>query len=47
MDMNLNLIGTSHYASEAVVMRDQMPDWFRENTPGVEPFFVSQEDPWR
>jgi putative NIF3 family GTP cyclohydrolase 1 type 2 len=46
-DTSLNLIGTSHYASEAVVMRDQMPNWFYENTPGVEPMFIAQDDPWR
>jgi putative NIF3 family GTP cyclohydrolase 1 type 2 len=44
---DVNLIGTSHYASEMVVMRDTMPEWFRENTPGVEPVFVPQDDPWR
>lgn len=44
---DINLIGTSHYASEAVVMRDQMPDWFRTNTPGIDARFIPQEDPWR
>jgi putative NIF3 family GTP cyclohydrolase 1 type 2 len=44
---DINLIGTSHYASEAVVMRDLMPGWFNENAPGVEPIFVPQNDPWR
>ena len=46
-DMKLNLIGTSHYASEAVVMRDQMPAWFYENAAGIEPLFIAQDDPWR
>jgi len=44
---DINLIGTSHYASEAVVMRDTMPEWLRENVPTVEPVFVPQDDPWR
>jgi putative NIF3 family GTP cyclohydrolase 1 type 2 len=47
IDTSLNLIGTSHYASEAVVMRDQMPEWFNEYFPGVEPVFIPQDDPWR
>ncbi|HLY28370.1 MAG TPA: Nif3-like dinuclear metal center hexameric protein [Aggregatilineales bacterium] len=46
-DSSINLIGTSHYASEAVVMRAVMPDWFYGFTPGVEPIFVGQADPWR
>ncbi|MEP7289853.1 MAG: Nif3-like dinuclear metal center hexameric protein [Chloroflexota bacterium] len=45
-DTSLNLIGTSHYASEAVVMCSQMPTWFYENVPGVEPLFIAQDDPW-
>lgn len=44
---DVNLIGTSHYASEAVVMRDQLPHWFGEEIPAVEPMFVPQNDPWR
>ncbi len=44
---DVNLIGTSHYASEAVVMRDPLPEWFRENIPSVEPLFIPQDDPWR
>ncbi len=44
---DINLIGTSHYASEAVVMRDLMPEWLRDNVPTVEPVFVPQDDPWR
>ncbi|MHB8624953.1 MAG: Nif3-like dinuclear metal center hexameric protein [Aggregatilineales bacterium] len=43
---DLNLIGTSRYASESIVMRDQMPEWFRVHAPGVEPQFVPQEYPW-
>jgi putative NIF3 family GTP cyclohydrolase 1 type 2 len=41
----MNLLGTSHYASEAVVMRDQMPGWFR--SAGIEARFIKQPDPWR
>lgn len=40
----MNLLGTSHYASEMVVMRDQMPGWFRN--AGIEARFIKQPDPW-
>jgi putative NIF3 family GTP cyclohydrolase 1 type 2 len=43
--MPMNLIGTSHYASEMVVLRDQMPGWFRN--AGIEARFIKQPDPWR
>jgi putative NIF3 family GTP cyclohydrolase 1 type 2 len=43
---DLNLIGTSRYASESLVMRDLMPEWFRTWAAGVEPQFVPQEYPW-
>ncbi|MCD4685392.1 MAG: Nif3-like dinuclear metal center hexameric protein [Anaerolineae bacterium] len=43
--MPMNLIGTSHYASEMVVLRDQMPAWFRN--AGIEARFIKQPDPWR
>jgi putative NIF3 family GTP cyclohydrolase 1 type 2 len=41
----MNLLGTSHYASEMVVMRDQMPGWFRN--AGIEAKFIKQPNPWR
>jgi len=41
----MNLLGTSHYASEMVVMRDLMPGWFRN--AGIEVKFIKQPDPWR
>lgn len=41
----MNLLGSSHYASEMVVMRDVMPVWFRN--AGIEARFVKQPDPWR
>ncbi|MBN1565613.1 MAG: Nif3-like dinuclear metal center hexameric protein [Anaerolineae bacterium] len=41
----MNLIGTSHYTSEMVVLRDQMPTWFRN--AGIEARFIKQPDPWR
>lgn len=41
----MNLLGTSHYASEMVVMRDQLPGWFRN--AGIEARFVKQPNPWR
>ncbi len=44
---DINLIAASHYATEAVVMRDAMPEWFLENAPGIEPLFIPQDDPWR
>jgi putative NIF3 family GTP cyclohydrolase 1 type 2 len=47
LSADVNLIGTSHYASEAVVMRGPLPEWFGENIPAVEPVFIAQEDPWR
>jgi putative NIF3 family GTP cyclohydrolase 1 type 2 len=43
--VRMNLLGASHYATEMVVMRDQMPGWFRDR--GVDAEFVPQEDPWR
>jgi putative NIF3 family GTP cyclohydrolase 1 type 2 len=41
----MNLLGTSHYASEMVVLRDQMPGWFRH--AGIDARFIRQPDPWR
>src|SRR5258708_9335316 len=46
-DTALNLIGTSHYASESVAMRDQIPTWFKQCAPEVETLFIAQDDPWR
>jgi putative NIF3 family GTP cyclohydrolase 1 type 2 len=43
--LTMNLIGTSHYASEMVVLRDQMPGWFRN--AGIEARFIKQGNPWR
>lgn len=44
---DINLISATHYASEAVVMRLQMLDWFREHVAAVDPVFIPQEDPYR
>ena len=41
----MNLLGTSHYASEMVVLRDQLPAWFR--SAGIEARFIRQPNPWR
>ena len=41
----MNLLGTSHYASEMIVLRDQMPGWFRN--AGIEAKFIKQPNPWR
>ena len=43
--LRMNLLGTSHYASEMLVMRDHLPAWFRN--AGIEARFVKQSDPWR
>lgn len=43
--MPMNMVGTSHYASEMIVMRDHMPAWFRN--AGIEAKFIKQPDPWR
>lgn len=42
--MPMNLLGTSHYASEMVVLRDQMSGWFRN--AGIEARFIRQPNPW-
>ncbi|HEV8574061.1 MAG TPA: Nif3-like dinuclear metal center hexameric protein [Dehalococcoidia bacterium] len=41
----INLIGGSHYATEALVLRHEMLDWF--NSLGLPAEFVSQKDAWR
>jgi putative NIF3 family GTP cyclohydrolase 1 type 2 len=41
----INLIGASHYATEAEVLRNEMLGWF--NSLGLPAEFVSQKDPWR
>ena len=41
----INLIGASHYATEALVLRHEMLGWF--NSVGLPAEFVSQEDAWR
>jgi putative NIF3 family GTP cyclohydrolase 1 type 2 len=41
----INLIGASHYATEAEVLRNEMLGWF--NSFGLPAEFVSQKDPWR
>ncbi len=42
--LHMNLLGISRYASEAIVLREQMPGWFRDRDVDAE--FVPQEDPW-
>jgi putative NIF3 family GTP cyclohydrolase 1 type 2 len=44
---DINLLGASHYASQMLVMRDSLPEWFREHIPAVETVFIPQDDPWR
>lgn len=41
----INLVGGSHYATEAEVLRNEMLGWF--NALGLPAEFVSQKDPWR
>jgi putative NIF3 family GTP cyclohydrolase 1 type 2 len=41
----LNLIGGSHFATEAFVLRDDMVEFFRD--AGLSAEFVPQSDPWR
>ena len=41
----LNLIGASHYATESLVLRDDMLTLFRDL--GLDAEFVPQPDPWR
>jgi len=41
----INLIGASHYATEAEVLRNEMLGWF--NSLGLRAEFVPQRDPWR
>jgi putative NIF3 family GTP cyclohydrolase 1 type 2 len=41
----INLVGGSHFATEAEVLRHEMLGWF--NTLGLQAEFVSQKDAWR
>lgn len=41
----LNLVGASHYSSELIVMRDQMPGWFKKHN--LETMLIRQTDAWR
>jgi putative NIF3 family GTP cyclohydrolase 1 type 2 len=41
----INLVGGSHYATEAEVLRHEMLGWF--TAVGLPAEFVSQKDPWR
>ena len=41
----INLIGASHYATKAEVLRNEMLGWF--DSFGLPAEFVSQKDPWR
>jgi len=41
----INLVGGSHYATEALVLRHDMLGWF--NSLGLSAEFVPQEDAWR
>jgi hypothetical protein len=41
----INLVGGSHFATEAQVLRHEMLGWF--NSLGLHAEFVSQKDAWR
>jgi putative NIF3 family GTP cyclohydrolase 1 type 2 len=41
----INLVGGSHFATEAQVLRNEILGWF--NALGLPAEFVSQKDPWR
>ncbi len=45
--LDINIIGSSHYSSEALVLRDTFHDWLRSNIPSVDPIFVPEIDAWR
>ena len=45
METRMNLLGVSRYATEMVVMRDQMPGWFVAQ--GVDADFIMPDDPWQ
>lgn len=42
--LKMNLLSSSHYSSEFVVMRDQMVEWFSEYE--VDAILMRQQDPW-
>jgi len=44
-EVPLNLVGASHYATEALVLREEMLAFFRDL--GLAAEFVPQQDPWR
>ncbi len=44
-DVPLNLVGGSHYGTEALVLKDDMIEWFR--ALGLAAEFVPQSEPWR
>ena len=52
-DVPLNLIGASHYATESLVLREEMLSFFRDlaqtgaRRGGLAAEFVPQSDPWR
>ncbi|MFC1959873.1 Nif3-like dinuclear metal center hexameric protein [Chloroflexota bacterium] len=45
LETQMNLLGVSRYATEMVVMRDQMPGWFLAQ--GVDADFIMPDDPWQ
>ena len=43
--VNMNIIECSHYASESIVMRRDLPGYL-ENSIGIATEFIEQSDPW-
>lgn len=46
-ELDINIIGSSHYSSEALVLRDALCNWLNEHIPSVDPIFVPETDAWR
>jgi putative NIF3 family GTP cyclohydrolase 1 type 2 len=44
--LKMNLLGSSHYGSEMVVMRDPLKTWFSEQFDDLDVLFIPQEDAW-
>lgn len=42
--LDINLLGSTHYSSELLVMRDQMVGWFKERN--IEAIIMRQQDAW-
>lgn len=43
--LRYNMLATSRYSSELIVMRDEMVEWFKQHNLDVQ--LIRQEDPWQ